>query len=102
MSMRLPQVVRVASHASQWLHLDASGDTRIRLKHIPATIWQQHTRTAWDCDPRMALCLLDRYPKAEAVRQASCARGASSDAQAAAPEVIFSLKASHQLSVRCS
>eukprot|EP00891_Asterochloris_glomerata_P007299 jgi/Astpho2/7299/e_gw1.00113.17.1_t len=27
----------------------------------------QHTRMAWDCDPRMALCLLDRYPKAEAL-----------------------------------
>lgn len=47
--------------------LDA--DNRIHLSHTSDQDWQQHLLTAWSCDQRLALCLLERYPAVAAVRR---------------------------------
>ena len=47
--------------------LDA--DNRIHLSHTSDHDWRQHLLTAWDCDQRLALCLLERYPAVAAVRR---------------------------------
>ena len=47
--------------------LDA--DNRIHLSHTSDQDWQQHLLTAWSCDQRLALCLLERYPAVVAVRR---------------------------------
>lgn len=48
--------------------LDAG--SRIHLSHTSDQDWQQHLLTAWSCDQRLALCLLERYPAVSAVRHA--------------------------------
>ena len=47
--------------------LDA--DNRIHLSHTSNHDWRQHLLTAWACDQRLALCLLERYPAVTAVRR---------------------------------
>ena len=47
--------------------LDA--DNRIHLSQTSDQDWQQHLHTAWSCDQRLALCLLERYPAIAAVRR---------------------------------
>ena len=47
--------------------LDA--DNRIHLSHTSDQDWQQYLLTAWSCDQRLALCLLERYPAITAVRR---------------------------------
>lgn len=47
--------------------LDA--ENRIHLSHTSDQLWQQHLLTAWSCDQRLALCLLERYPAITAVRR---------------------------------
>jgi hypothetical protein len=47
--------------------LDA--DNRIHLSQTSDQDWGRHLLTAWDCDQRLALCLLERYPAILAVRR---------------------------------
>ena len=47
--------------------LDA--DNRIHLSQTSDQDWLQHLLTAWSCDQRLALCLLERYPAVAAVRR---------------------------------
>ena len=47
--------------------LDA--DNRIHLSQTSDQDWGRHLLTAWDCDQRLALCLLERYPAISAVRR---------------------------------
>ena len=46
-----------------------NADNRIHLSHTTDQTWQQHLLTAWSCDQRLALCLLERYPTISAVRR---------------------------------
>ncbi|KAA6416579.1 MAG: phosphatidylinositol 4-kinase alpha-like, partial [Trebouxia sp. A1-2] len=47
--------------------LDA--DNRIHLSQTSDQDWGRHLLTAWDCDQRLALCLLEHYPAISAVRR---------------------------------